>query len=310
MISLFVIIILQGFYINLETQISYEDNIFHYSDEHINDYKQGVNLYRYPFYSIDDAISTTKVSLKNRFKGTTLNLHLTNHHFFMNKEKSYILFNINLWRRLFNNAFVQVGLKYIPSYLIRYMYGDNSQNYVPCEYKQSIVQIRTGYNIDLFSLSGYIERQLDDYYEHFDYYDTKAWRFGLKLHLKSIYDFSPSFSYRFKSAVAKEEDPDISYREHRFRIKLSKKIIRTNFDVSYDFSRRGYTTEIDLYHKERVDTGHSLSFGFKRPVTNRIYITASYLVRMRCVSSPYVLNIDEEKDFNLNSFDLGLGVRY
>lgn len=309
MICLLLIFTFQGFYVNFESLLTYEDNIFHYSDEHISEFRDGVNLNRYPFYSIDDVISTVSVSLKNRGRGGTLNFHLTQHQFLKNTEKSYVLFHLNFWRRLLSNAYIQVGIKYIPSYLIRYMAGGDPQHYTPCEYEQSIVQVISGYDLDPVSLSFYVERLYDDYHEDFDYYDTEAFKYGLSLRLKSFYGFSPYISYIYKKTTAKEKYPDISHMENRFGINLRKKLVGTSFELSYTYTRRSYTTDIDLYHKDRIDREHSVSLEFKRLIIDRLYLTVGYELRKRYVTSPYNLRIDEEKDFTLNSLNLGFDIK-
>ncbi len=309
MIFLLAIFTLQGFYANIESNLAYEDNIFHYSREDVNEFKKGENLYRYPFYSIDDVISTFSVSLKIRGRGTTFNIHLTQHQFLKNTEKSYVLFHLNLWRRILSKAYIQVGVKYIPSYLIRYMSGDEPKHYTPCKYEQSIVQLRSGYDLEPLSLSFYIERMVYDYYEDFDYYDTEAFRYGLSLRWKSFYGFSPSVSYRYKKAAAEEEAPDISHNEQRFTIELRRKLIGTTFEGFYSYTARSYTTDTDPYHEDREDREHEISLGLERLIISRFYITAGYQLRKRFVTSPYDLRIDEEKDFTLNSFNLGFIVK-
>lgn len=299
----------QRLYVSTGAELAYENNIFHYSRERIDEFKTGIYPYRYPFHSIDDVCSTIGFSLKERYGKTTINLHLTGHQYVMNGEKSYILLHVNVWRRIFGNTSLQIGFKYIPSYLVRYMAGDNS-HYLPCDYEQSIIQAKARYHFGRLALTTNLERQFDDYKENFDYYDTEALRLGLRVGFKSVSGFSPSLSYRFKTASAREKEPDISHKEHRLSVKVREEIGNSDFDISYTFSRRNYTTDVDLSHSDRVDREHTLAIGVKILIGDRIYVSAGYLARRKCVSSPFVLGIDEEKDYVLHAVTIGFNVRY
>jgi len=311
---MWVLTLCTGLSMGLEMRVSYQDNVFHYSYVDIEEFKTGVNLYRYPIEAIDDIVASYKLSFKLRryiFDGkrTTFNLHVIQHQFVLNRRKSYNVLYFNIWQKLYNSIFIQPAIRYTPVYLIRWMRNRRGE-YVPCEYETLSLQLRMGYSVPKYKVAVWVTYKYDDYCEDFDYYDTRIWCAGISIYLREIKAIHPTISYSIVSAYAAGKLPDISHRDSRICVNLAPQLGRLKFNLSYIGIKRNYTTELDITHRDRSDIEHRVAIELWYRVTADIHIGVGYTLRKRYAYSPYVLNIDEEKDFTLNIVTIGLNVRY
>ena len=79
---------------DVKVDFSYDNNIFSYSDEYIDDFLNQIRPYRFPFETYDDLISNAQMRflLRNKFfskKTTTFNLYIGINHYLVNHQKDY-----------------------------------------------------------------------------------------------------------------------------------------------------------------------------------------------------------------------------
>ncbi len=305
-----------------DIQFTYDDNIFLYSENDLKDFQRSIRPYRFTFETSDDFITTLTGSIKLRQKlinqkPTLFSLLYRQHIYAINRVKSYQLFSLNISQNLIKPLTIEIGYLFLPKYLIRYYKDPTSQtspsDYIGCEFAEHLFSIELIYRFKRkLSFTPFYKFEMDNYISKFDYYDTKANRFGLNgsYQLQPIISFRGKFEY--KIANAEGPVPDISYDQFAWSIGLQ---IGKNLKVgvTYGQEQRDFVTDnlpdIDPFHFSRKDKTRNLKITLVIPLTRAIWIDAGYESEKRDVSSPYKETIDEVKDYQNNRFGLGINFR-
>ena len=129
---------------NVSAVTLYDNNIFTYSPERIQEFMDNTVSYKYPFETYDDLRTSAAVSLKlrNKFienRTTTFNIGLNLHHYLINQEKDFQSITAGV-RQSFKTFAVKIEYTHIPEYLIRFYRNPagSSTDYIGCD-----VQYRT-----------------------------------------------------------------------------------------------------------------------------------------------------------------------
>lgn len=325
-----------------ELEITYDDNPFSYSPEDIDKFVNNEEPHRFPIETYDDLITTLSLSAKLRRRPiadrlTTFNLHYKQHHYTLNSVKSHQVFSLNVWQSLTGASHLQLGYLFLPSYLIR-DYPDwdiphegDHPAYVGCRFREHLFSFTLGGEIPGgFSLSAFYKREIDDYNENFNEYNTQANRLGMQ----AGYEFGETLSlvlgYRFKQARAKgydtegetkmtSDDSDISYDRDTFLIETGLDMERKwgvplSLNLNYSFERKCFTSQKSLwddpYHVGREDRGHEFGVEVGYEPNSRLRLSLGYSGTIKDVDSPYPGEIDEVKDFRQNRVSTGISFSY
>ncbi len=305
-----------------DIQFTYDDNIFLYSENDLNDFQRSIRPYRFPFETSDDFITTLTGSIKLRQKlfnqkPTIFSLIYRQHVYAVNRMKSYQLFSLNISQNVIKPLTIEIGYLFLPKYLIRYYKDPTSQispsDYIGCEFAEHLSSLELIYKFKRkLTLTPFYKFEIDDYINKFNYYDTKTHRLGLN----GSYQLQPLIllrgKFEYKIAQAEGSVPDISYDQLAWSIGLQ---IGKNLKagITYGQEQRDFVTDnlpdIDPFHFGRKDKIRNIKLALVIPLTRVIWIDTGYDFEKRDVSSPYKEKIDEIKDYQNNRFGLGINFR-
>ncbi|MCK4453036.1 hypothetical protein KAU59_01650, partial [candidate division WOR-3 bacterium] len=246
---------------NFATDATYDNNIFSYSSEYIDDFMNQVGPYRFPFETYDDLLTSGKLNLflRNRFFGkrtTTFNIGIKINHYLINNQKDYQRINIGL-RQSFGKIAAKVSYQIIPNYLIRYYRNPqgSSTDYIGCEAKYQTVSGKLSFNPKptvLFYLQ--YKRRREDYIPEFDIYDANGHILSIDSEIKLNKRIVLLFGYVYRSfqtdssailTTPDESVPDGSYYQHSVKGNLTfqfKFLLPTRLNLHYNYNFRNYTT--------------------------------------------------------------------
>jgi hypothetical protein len=310
---------------------AYDNNIYAYSDEYIDDFVNGVNAYRFPFETYDDLITTADLDLlfRNKFFGTrttTFSFNLGMNHYLINREKDYAKFKFGIRQSLGKYA-IKVSYRVIPRYLIRYYQNPQSTSteYIGCKVTYHTLSGK----LSLMTLADIrlhlaYSRRWDDYIEEFNRYDADGHiiAFGLEKKLSKYFDFAFGYNYRISNADSAdviasgtELTPDGSYHQHSLNADLifqTVVILPTLFEGSYGYGYRSYTTSsaTDSLHSGRRDHRHKITLTTHSRLLTGLQLKLLFLWQWRNATSEIYPDIDAIKDYEKYKVGAGLELYY
>lgn len=316
---------------NFAADVTYDNNIFSYSSEYIDDFMNQVGPYRFPFETYDDLLTSCKLNLllRNKFFGkrtTTFNFGIKINHYLINNQKDYQRINIGL-RQSFGKFAVKVSYQIIPNYLIRYYRNPqgSSTDYIGCEAKYQTVSGKLSFNPKptvLFYLQ--YKRRWEDYIPEFDIYDSNGHILGIDSEIQLNKRIVLSLGYAFRSSEADSSEipttndesvPDGSYYQHSVKGNLTfqfKFLLPTRLNLHYNYNFRNFTTTFadDAMHFGRQDHIHNITAGTEFRIFTRMFLEISYLRQLRNATSEILPGIDTIKDYNKYRISAGLHFYY
>jgi hypothetical protein len=320
----FLIALIAGFDYNLEYSgaIAYDNNIWEYSPQSLDDFTRRVRPYRFPFETYDDLATRHDIGLIFRTRSilertTTLNFRAVASSHLINREKDHQTFETGLRQSLGKFA-LKIDYLYLPRYLIKYYPDPVTAEYTQCAFTEHLL----GFKSSLLAVARAVfhlrvSREWDNYVPAFRIYDTQAWRIGAELDLSVNRLYEPSISYEFKDALARGPVPDLSYRQHSGSIKnffnlRFPRLAKLSLDYRVDY--RIYTTDLppdqDTPHSGRVDATHRLALDVSMPLVGFLGLTAGYDYEFRRASSPNYPEIGAVKDYDKYLLSGGIKFHY
>ncbi|KPJ72037.1 hypothetical protein AMJ52_07715 [candidate division TA06 bacterium DG_78] len=324
---LLIFITLWDYSYNVDCDFIYDDNIFAYSQEYLDDFINQVRPYRFPFETHDDLISSIDLGLllRNKFFGnrtTTFNFDIRVNHYLVNNQKNYQILRIGI-RQSFGRYAVKLSYYIIPNYLIRYYQNpqEENSNYIGCEVQYQNVQGKFSYMPNpLLSISIVYNRKWDDYREEFSLYDANSHIVGFDSDIKVKKNLGLQFGYELKTSridslsaieTTSEPIPDGAYNQHTVDAGIMwgfRFLKPTEVKLLYRYYFRNYSTDFasDSMHYGRHDHNHRIliSTGFK--IFPGMKIEVSYLKQWRIATSDIFPDIDEIKNYNKYRISCGL----
>jgi len=249
-----------------DARLAYDNNVFRCSETDLAEFRTGLEPLRYPMRSADDLGLVFGAGWRYRLRpaGRTLGLSLRGrlHQYVSNTEKSYGFIEAEVDRRVSGRVTLKGSALWLPSYLIRY-YRDPRNRPGPnvaCRFSELLLSAGAEVRAGRARFEPRYRLQYDDYLVPFDYYDTKAHRFGAGLHWQALRSLELRAGYDRRLAFAQGPDPDISYRGHDFEFRALLRPARTGLDFGcgYDLGLRDYTAAQGLAHAGRKDAKHEL----------------------------------------------------
>ncbi len=307
--------------INTNLNFVYDDNIFEYSKQYLEEFISGLNPEHFPFETYDDLYTTygMDILIRNKFIGrrtTTINLNFTGYNYFINQQKNYSIISTGI-RQSFGKIAIKLGYLIMPGYLIRYYPDPMGIDYIGCEFTEHLLTFKTNLKLSKLDFGLVVGYEIDDYIKNFDVYDSRATRGG------PFFEFSPSgtldlkFNYEFKSSTAKGPVPDISYVQHRIGL---QPVIKMNFPklsklgFEYQLKYRIFTTEfspiLDTPHSGRLDVIQIFRTDYKFPIFTNLYLSFDYAYEFRNSHSEVYDEISQYKNYNKWSAGFGLEFLY
>ena len=315
---------------------TYDDNVYRYSPEDIEDFVHHRADERYEMETYDDFISSSSVTMyvTRRFSQrlrSRLRLKYGYTFFALNRARNYETISLSVKTTISEGSCVQVSYFHVPRYLIRPYFDEdtppgNSGVYKKCDFSRNLYSFRVGQRMS-GSTRGevFYERDILNYNPFFTEYDMRANTFGFELSRAVGSHVEGRFAYALRRAEAKgydeigetkeaSDDSDISYDEDRFEGELRCERIGIvsaplSFAFQYRLGMRYFTTnkalDKDPFHAGRADAIHRFSFVGQIEINPRVALIAKYEFQKRTVSSEEKERITEVKNFHRNRISLG-----
>ncbi len=311
------------------TDFIYDNNVFSYSDQYIDDFVNSVRPYRFPFETYDDLIvgSNLQLYLRNKFfdqKTTTFDIKVAPKYYVSNNQKNYLSLSFGL-RQSFGKSALKLSFQTIPNYLIRYYKDPQVQNteYIGCEVSyhslagKLSVKPKPSIRLELRYKRGW-----DDYISVFDLYDASYHSINLGSQIGINERLALWIGYGYKSlkndsasiATGLEPTPDGSYNQHILssEIKLEvNTLVPTRIKLDYTYGFKNFVTEFtaDSIHFGRQDHTHKLSTGADLKMFIGMYLRLSLLWQWRNATSGISpVDIDRIKDYT--KYKIGAGLTF
>lgn len=300
----------------------YSDNIFEYSNKHLDEFINRIHPERFPFESYDDFYSNYELQLliRNKFftqRITTFNFDFVGYNYLVNPQKDYIIFKAGI-RQSFGKWATKLAYLYLPSYLIRYYQDPEGTQYIGCEFSEKLLSLKTSLKLEQNKAIEFLLcYEIDDYIESFNIYDAKALRFGPHIYFAISRRIDAKFDYELKSSRAKGPIPDVSYVQHRFGLKNHFHIgfpRLAELIFCYQMKYRIYTTEvspiIDTPHSGRNDITQIFDINLRFPVFSALYFETGYSYKFRRSHSNIYPDIGWYKNYNAWKINGGIEFEY
>ena len=314
---------------NFDLDVTYDDNVYAYSQQYIDDYLNGIRPYRFPFETYDDLVTSFDFALlvRNKFFGkrtTTFSLDVNTDNHLLNNQKNFQRYTFGVRQSLGRYA-VKASYQVIPRYLIRY-YRDpsgESTDYIGCEATYHTAGVKVSFTtVRDITLTAAYGHRWDDYIPEFNRYDANGHvaTFGIEKELSRSLDFAFSYEYRTSdtdSAAAATSDidltPDGSFYQHAlgadFLMHLSA-ILPATIKLSYDYGFRSYSTSTgdDSLHFGRRDHRHLVTLRTYARIITGLRLKLILMRQWRAASSEIMPGIDVIK--NYVRYRAGAGVEF
>jgi hypothetical protein len=309
------------------TDVMYDNNIFTYSQEYIDDFLNQIRPYRFPFETYDDLKSSAELHLRirNRFfdhRTTTFNIDVHMNHYLINHQKDYQRIDVGLRQSLGTYA-VKAEYQIIPSYLIRYYRNPQGAytDYRGCEVTyHSIVGTVSMQATPTLALDVSYRRKWDDYVSEFDIYDAKSHTIGVTSDITLHKRLMLSLGYALRIArvdatppisMDREDTPDGSYNQHRLGADCTYTcmlLVPTVLTLGYAYTFRNFITPspYDSLHYGRQDHMHNIVASTELKLVVGMLLKIAYTMRLRNATSEILRDIDRIKDYTTYNVSCGL----
>lgn len=306
--------------------VAYDNNVYAYSHDYLDDFINNVRAYRFPFETHDDMRTRTALDLliRNRLFGrrtTTLSAQLDVNRYLNNKEKDFQNIELGL-RQSFGTFAIKVTYRIIPDYLIRYYRNPQGArtDYIGCEVQYSSLTGKLSYHRKSFTAFTKYHYRWDDYITEFDLYDARNHivETGImftpheRLTLIARYAYRKNVSDTVESLSSPDEDvPESSYDQHAPQVSASywfKLLFPARLAIGYKYTFRTYRTDFvdDMLHYGRQDHVHRFNADIALRVMTGMYVELAYVRQMRNATSEAFPEIDIIKDYDKYTMNAGL----
>lgn len=313
---------------NVSAVTLYDNNIFSYSPERIQEFMDNAAPYKYPFETYDDLRTSLSISLRlrNKFienRTTTFNLGVSVHHYLINQEKDFQSISAGL-RQSFSSFAVKVEYTHIPDYLIRYYRNPegSSTEYIGCAVQYRTLSGKVTLSQVLpFPVHLTYAHRWEDYVEEFDLYDARAHLIGLDADIRVTSIAVVELGYQFRtqqsdsagSIVTIDEVPDGSFYQHAASARLEilcKVLFPGVLAFGYDYAFRNHRSDDvqDIMHYGRQDHAQRIVIERSARVFTGMEFVMSYTKTWRDATSEIYPALSTIKDYD--KYRLGAGLDF
>lgn len=311
---------------NTVVDCSYDNNVYAYSNDYLDDFINSVRSYRFPFETYDDMRIRAALDLlvRNKFFGnktTTVSTQVTLSHYLNNREKDFQKIEFGL-RQSFQKYAIKVTYDIIPEYLIRYYRNPQgtSTDYIGCGVMYSSVAGKLSYQQEPIAAFVRYRYRWDDYISEFDLYDAQnhiietqiVFTVTERFQVFAQYAYRHNRSDTIESLSLQDDDaPESSYDQHAPRISASywfKLLFPTQLAMGYKYTFRMYTTDRsdDMFHYGRYDHMHRFNARLALRVMTGMYVELAYVRQLRNATSDIFPDIDTIKNYDKYIMSAGL----
>ncbi len=292
------------FRIKISSEISYSDNVFHYSRDKISEYRQLSSPVKFQgVKSISDTYNKTKLEIDKRFRLfgdrlTTLKGFAEGTFYARNKSKNYGVYGVDIKQSLGSTKTVRMGYSFMPNYFLRTLFDDDysgDARYRKAQYDKNRIFIR-GWMKFAKDFSGWGEYDFikEDYNKDFSERDNRENKISLGIRRDIGKKISLFAKGAFSDIDAKahgddvSQKPDISSRNYLagtgINFRLNKKL---GWDIYYNFQWVDFTTDNDIandpYHRDRRDKKQDIGTELKYVLFKDSNISVGYKYRINDV---------------------------
>jgi len=314
---------------DIDIDFEYDNNVYTYSQQYIDDFLNQVRPYRFSFETYDDLVTSVdfRLLLRNRFIGkrtTTFSLDINTNNYLVNNQKNYQQYTFGL-RQSFGRYAAKISYQVIPGYLIRYYRNPQgtSTDYIGCEVAYHTVSGKVSFaTIEDITLSAGYGHRWDDYIEEFNRYDASGhvFSFGIEKELRKYLDFEFSYAYRSSendsadfSTSGTELTPNGSFYQHSLSGNLNLQamiMVPSTLQLSYVYVFRNYSAIYpeDSLHFGRQDHRHRITFESHFRILTGMHIKLFATRQWRDATSEILQRIPEIKDYV--RYKIGAGLEF
>ncbi|OGC43094.1 hypothetical protein A2Y85_02380 [candidate division WOR-3 bacterium RBG_13_43_14] len=309
--------------------IAYNNNIFAYSNEYIQDFMDQVRPYRFPFETYDDLELSQNISLLLRNKlinkhTTTFSIRSRIRHFLINKQKDYLSANLGI-RQSFGKWAVKISYDLLPYYLIRYYRDPNGTgtDYAGCrvDYHEITGKVSISPS-DKINFHFYYSRIDEKYHNPFAIYDAANNSGAVQLEQQVSPYLDLKLSYTFRASRTDtigidsiEDSPDASYDQHCPMLDIvyrRQMLLPVEIAIRYAYKFRNHLSDIptDLLHFGRQDHIHDLNTSISFRLRTGMKFKCSFEQTWRNTTSTINNSIGQIKNYSQTKIDGALILYY
>jgi hypothetical protein len=306
--------------------VAYDNNVYAYSRDYLDDFTNNVRAYRFPFETYDDMRTHAALALliRNKFFGrrtTTLSVQFDLSQYLNNKKKDFQNIELGLRQSLGVYA-IKVTYSIIPDYLIRYYRNPHgvATDYIGCSVQYNSFGGKLSYQKESIMAFAQYRHRRDDYATEFNLYDARnhivetgiVFTPNGRLQLSAQYTFRNNTCDTVRSLGSPDEDvPESSYNQHTPHVSASywfKLVFPAQLAFGYRYTHRLYTTDSsgDVFHYGRRDHVHRFNAGMVVRVMTGMYVELAYVRQIRNATSGIFADIDTIKDYDRYVMSAGL----
>lgn len=317
---------------NCTVTFTYDNNIFAYSQEYIDDFMNQVRPYRFPFETYDDLYTEPDIDfrIRNKLIGdytTTFNIGLRVRHYTINQQKDFQRLVAGV-RQSFGSWAIKGSYRIIPEYLIRY-YRDPqgpSSSYIACEVAYHTITGKVSLpDVAMVRPEVLYQYSVDNYVQAFDMYDARAHAIGIRNTIALSKTFVAELSYDFKTSFldttikgensSNEPIPDGAYFQQKIAGDIYiEGVARLPLVVSlgYRYAFRNHRTDQsdDRMHFGRQDHLHTITFATDMKIRTGLLFSINYTHMVRNATSQIFPDINLIKDYIKDRISAGVMVYY
>ncbi len=315
--------------------VSYDSNIFRYSDDDVKDFTDGKRPDRYPIDSIDDvrlepSVNMSWVREEPGKRLTSIGVSADWKLAVVNGRKSFGRFGVRFTEEHFRKAYVTAEYVAIPDYHIRHLWDEDRGEYRSCDFRQQSFRLEIGTD-RLYPVDFTGTWRFDGYLYDWDFveYDAKASTYGIRATVRPAPRVRVDVKYALRQSVARgydepgetrstSDDSDTTYDQDEYSVRVrwgagrwwgfpAAAYVRARLAKRYYLTKKRGAE--DPFHAGREDTYWTLGARASLDLGNGVTLEGFLEHRTRRVKSPVVTDIGRIKDYGVYRVGLKIVLR-
>ncbi len=317
-------------------RMTYDSNIYRYSDDDVDEVVDGIRPERYPFESVDElrldpAVTFSLVRERPDERETEFRFGARWYLAGSNGEKSFSKLHARLTETMTDLVSASVEYAAIPAYHIKYVWDadapSDGDRYRSCDFRKHA--LRAGLATDgqfPVDLAGWWEYDDYGYDEDFVEYDTWANTFGTRMTVRPLRGLRLDGQYEYRRSLSRgydefgetkrtSDDSDTTYDQDEYELRARWEAGRIGemplvLRGRLRRSERHYltTNPDDAYHAGRDDTMWLFGARAELEVSDSTSLVCAYERRTRRSESDIVATIGDTKDYEADRFSVQIVV--
>ena len=313
-----------------EVELSYDDNVFLYSDADIAAFEAGASPDRFGFASVGDFCLTTELSAEKpvRRQGksrTDLEAEVRSRLYLRDSEANQFRVRLGVQHLLDQRHWVRLKATYLPDYHVRRLYDRESATWAPAEFDYAALAVTYWQRFSReWAADVDLSWERRDYNRGFNERDANDWVGSVRARYSpdKRWDAWLGLDVRRSSARASDGlpgvDPDVSNTE--LSSTLGARCQLTPVDrvqAEWEGSRQRYTTGLqpaeDPYHSGRRDHESTVRLQYRRALDRDRALTLEWehaTSRSHLPAHPGTFPRDESLDYDRDRIGLSYSTQF